>query len=213
MVTGRVYVKKLAAGKPEVKNLSGLVIKPAADELNNSINDIEAIIGGCKKGDRLAQEKLYRSFYSAMMNICVRYTKNEEDALEVLNTGFFKVFKNIRSYNPGKAAAYTWIRAIIINTCLNFIRSQQNKIVTQEVGDTTEISIHPDVIAGINSAEILRLVRQLPPATQAAFNLFAIDGFTHKEIAAALQISEGTSKWHISEARKILQQQLKEYMR
>lgn len=184
--------------------------KPAADELSSSINDIEVIISDCKKGNRLAQEKLYRSFYSAMMNICLRYTKNDADAVEVLNTGFYKVFKSIYTYTPGKAGAYTWIRTIIINTCLNFIRSKQRDVITaKEITEQEEPAIHPDIIARLNSAEILRLVQLLPPATQAAFNLFIIDGFTHKQIAAMLQISEGTSKWHVSEARKFLQQQLK----
>jgi len=145
-----------------------------------------------------------------MMNICLRYTKNDADAVEVLNNGFYKVFKNIHTYTPGKAGAYTWIRTIVINTCLNFVRSKQNDIVSAgEVAERDEPPIHPDVIARLNSAEILRLVQLLPPATQAVFNLFAIDGFTHREIAGMLQISEGTSKWHVSEARKCLQQQLK----
>jgi len=181
--------------------------------LNNSANDIEVIITACKNGDKLAQEKLYRSFYSAMMNICVRYTKSEEDAIEVLNTGFFKVFKNIHSYLPAKAAPYTWIRAIIINTCLNFVRSKGKIRNTHYTVDSEDIQVSPQVIDNINADAILQLVQQLPPATQAVFNLYVIDGFAHKEIAAMLQISEGTSKWHVSEARKILQQQLKEFMR
>ncbi|HWB24138.1 MAG TPA: RNA polymerase sigma factor [Chitinophagaceae bacterium] len=181
--------------------------------MNDSLNDIDAIIAGCKKGDRLAQELLYRSFYSAMINICVRYTKNDEDALEALNTGFYKVFKNIHGYLPGKGTPYTWIRTIIINTCLNFIRSKEKEIVTHKITDSADAVIPPEVIVRMDEAEILQLVQLLPPATQAVFNLYIIDGFTHKEIAGMLQISEGTSKWHISEARKILQRQLKEYMR
>jgi RNA polymerase sigma-70 factor (ECF subfamily) len=181
--------------------------------LNSSINDIEALITGCKKGDRLAQEKLYRSFYSVMMNICVRYTKNEADAIEILNTGFYKVFKNIHSYTAGKATPYTWIRTIIINTCLNFIRSKQKEVSTQEVEESTDIYIDAEAVTQMDSDEILRLVHGLPPATQAVFNLYVIDGYNHREIAAMLQISEGTSKWHVSEARKTLQKQLKEYMR
>lgn len=178
--------------------------------MSSSINDIELIISNCKKGNRLAQEKLYRSFYGAMMNICLRYTKNEADAVEVLNTGFYKVFKGIHTYTPGKASAYTWIRTIIINTCLNFIRTKQKDVIAAgEVTEQEEPAIPPDIIARLNSTEILRLVQLLPPATQAVFNLFVIDGFTHKQIAAMLHISEGTSKWHVSEARKFLQQHLK----
>ncbi len=180
--------------------------------MNYSENDIDAsVMEGCKKGDRLAQEKLYRGFYRVMMNICVRYTKNEADAAEVLNTGFLKVFKNIHSYTGSMATPYTWIRTIIINTCLNFIRSKEREIVTQEISATDDAYIHPGAIESLTSQDILLLVRKLPPATQAVFNLYVIDGYTHKEIAGMLQISEGTSKWHLSEARKILQKQLNSY--
>jgi len=184
-----------------------------ADDLNNGVNDIELLVAGCKKGDRLAQEKLYRSFYGAMMNICIRYTKNEADATEVLNTGFYKVFKNIHSYTATKATAYTWIRTIIINTCLNFIRSKERQVNTAEAGESTDIQIDAEAMVQMGSDEILSLVRQLPPATQAVFNLYIVDGYNHKEIAAMLQISEGTSKWHLSEARRTLQKQLKTHMR
>ena len=181
--------------------------------MNSSINDIDALITGCKKGDRLAQERLYRSFYGVMMNICVRYTKNEADAIEILNTGFYKVFKNIHSYTAGKATPYTWIRTIIINTCLNFIRSKNKEISVLQHEEAPDIHIDAEVVTQMDSDEILQLVRRLPPATQAVFNLYVIDGYTHREIAGMLQISEGTSKWHVSEARKTLQKQLKEYMR
>ncbi len=180
--------------------------------MNNSGHDISTVIEGCKNGDRLAQEKLYRSFYSAMMNICMRYTRNEADAMEVLNTGFFKVFKSINQYSGGKAAPYTWIRTIIINTCLNFIRSKDKNIAAAETGEAAEVHIPPDVLASLTTEDILQMVRKLPPATQAVFNLFVIDGYTHVEIAGMLNISEGTSKWHVSEARKTLQKQLKGYM-
>lgn len=179
--------------------------------MNNSIDDISAVIEGCKRGERLAQEKLYRSFYGAMMNICVRYTQSEADALEVMNTGFYKVFKNIHTYRQDKAAFYTWVRTIIINTCLNFIRSKEKMMVTGEAANDAA-AIQPGIIASMQAEDILRLVRLLPPATQAVFNLYVMDGYTHKDIAAMLQISEGTSKWHLSEARKILQKQLKQYM-
>ncbi|HVX50027.1 MAG TPA: sigma-70 family RNA polymerase sigma factor [Chitinophagaceae bacterium] len=155
---------------------------------------------------------MYRSFYSAMMTICLRYTKNEQDALEALNTGFYKVFKNIAGFTPIKGSGYTWIRTIIINTCLNVIRAKGKNIPTHEITGFTDVTIPPEVVAGMNEDAILSMVQQLPPATRAVFNLYVLDGFTHKEIAGMLNISEGTSKWHLSEARKILQHQLKKYM-
>lgn len=171
----------------------------------NGENEIDKIIIGCKRGDRKAQEKLYRSFYRVMMTLCLRYTKNEPDAMEVLNTGFYKVYKNIDRYNSGTATFYTWIRTIIINSCLDFIKAKSGQLAWKELDQAAQVDLPPDVFVKLSALEILQLVRQLPPATQAVFNLYVMEGFSHKEIAAMLGISDGTSKWHLSEARKLLQ--------
>jgi RNA polymerase sigma-70 factor (ECF subfamily) len=167
--------------------------------------EIHDIINGCIKDNRQAQEKLYRRFYRAMMTLCLRYTKNETDALEVLNTGFYKVFKNISRYDATQASLYTWIRKIIINSCLDFIKAQQTKIQYGELLQAAEVNVPPSVISKMTAAEILELVRELPPATQAVFNLFVMEGYSHAEIGQLMNISSGTSKWHLNEARKRLQ--------
>lgn len=172
--------------------------------------NIDSIISGCKAGNRKAQEQLYRSYYRAMMNLCLRYTKTETDALEVLNTGFYKVFKNIHRYNPAKATLYTWIRTVIINSCLDFIKTTQHRSETGELDRAADVHVAPSVIAKMSASEILKLVRQLPPATQAVFNLYVMEGYSHIEIAKMTGISEGTSKWHLSEARKRLQKMINE---
>jgi len=172
--------------------------------------NINNLITDCKAGKRKAQEQLYRSYYRAMINLCLRYTKTETDALEVLNTGFYKVFKNIYRYNAAKATLYTWIRTVIINSCLDFIKAKQSRPETGELEIAGHVDVPPTVIAKMSASEILALVRQLPPATQAVFNLYVMEGFSHVEIGKMIGISEGTSKWHLSEARKKLQQMIKE---
>jgi RNA polymerase sigma factor (sigma-70 family) len=172
--------------------------------LSNEQENID-IIRGCKKGDRKAQEKLYRNYYRAMITICLRYTKNEEDAVEVLNNGFLKVFRNIQVYESLQASLYTWIRTIVINSCLDFIKQKQKEERVNELSEDTEVHIAPEVISKISATELLDQVRKLAPATQAVFNLYVIEGYSHKEIAQLLNIREGTSKWHLSEARKNLQ--------
>jgi RNA polymerase sigma factor (sigma-70 family) len=142
-----------------------------------------------------------------MMQLCLRYTKNESDATEVLNNGFLKVFRNIHKYEPVQAGIYTWIRIIIINSCIDFIK-QKIKIKHRELEEATDVQINADVIEKMDALQLLQLIRQLPPATQAVFNLYVIEGYNHKEIAKLLSISEGTSKWHLSEARKKLQQMI-----
>ena len=154
-----------------------------------------------------AQEKLYKNYYRAMMSLCMYYTKNETDAVEVLNTGFLKVFHNINKYESTQASLYTWIRTIIINSCLDHIKAKKTSVY-EELDEATDVHIESAVVSKMNAKELLDMVRELPPATQAVFNLYMIEGYSHKEIASLLGISTGTSKWHLSEARKQLQNML-----
>jgi RNA polymerase sigma factor (sigma-70 family) len=178
--------------------------------LTREEQDISDAIAGCINDDRKAQELLYRKFYRAMMTICLRYTKNESDALEVMNSGFYKVFKNIAKYRPGQASIYTWIRKIIINTCLDLISTKETNAQVGELNEESHIDLSPSIISKMSADAILDLVRQLPPATQAVFNLYVIEGYSHAEIAQMMKISSGTSKWHLNEARKRLQKMINE---
>jgi RNA polymerase sigma-70 factor (ECF subfamily) len=130
--------------------------------------------------------------------------------MEVLNTGFYKVYTNIKKFDRSKATLYTWIRTILINCCLDHIRSKQSLINAGELEQAADIHVPPVAITGMSAAQILKWVRELPPATQAVFNLYVTEGYTHKEIAQMMKISDGTSKWHLSEARKLLQKKINE---
>ncbi len=176
---------------------------------NNSIQQTESdIIKGCCNGNIRAQEQLYRNYYNAMMQLCLRYTKNENDATEVLNTGFLKIFLNIQRYEPAQASLYTWIRTIVINSCIDFIKQKIKSEKHYELEKATEVQIDAVVINKMEVSALLYLIRQLTPSTQAVFNLYVMEGYNHKEIAKLLNISEGTSKWHLSEARKKLQKMI-----
>lgn len=170
----------------------------------NSIADTE-LINGCIRNDRRAQEQLYKQFYGPMGSICLRYTRNQEDAIEVLHNGFLKVYKNIHTYDPARASLYTWIRKIIVNTAIDFIRQQEKFYTRIELEKAEEPAIDADAVQRMSAQELLQLVRKLSPATQGVFNLYVVEGYNHREIAGLLGISEGTSKWHLSEARKQLQ--------
>lgn len=169
---------------------------------------INSLVEGCRAGDRKAQEALYRAYYGAMVSLCLRYTKNDADAVEVLNTGFLKVFQNIHRYNQKQAGLYAWIRTIIMNSCLDFIRQKKGALPSSDIEYAAEVHIPAEAVQKMGAEELLALVRALAPATQAVFNLYVLEGYSHKEIAALLRISEGTSKWHLAAARKQLQQQL-----
>ena len=167
------------------------------------------IIRGCKQNDRKAQEALYKAYYKTMVTICLRYTKNEEDAVEVLNNGFLKVFQNIQRYESSVASLYTWIRTIVINSCLDFIKKKARSEEHHELNKATEVHVPAEVISKMKATELLKMIRSLPPSTAAVFNLYVIEGYNHREIGNLLGISEGTSKWHLSEARRQLQNKIK----
>lgn len=174
--------------------------------MQNAETHIRALIDGCLRQERKAQESLYRDYYKAMMSICLRYTNNETDARTVLNGAFFKVFKHINKYDASKASMYTWIRTIMVNECISFVNSSKNRIAAVELNEADQIRIEPSVVDKIKEANLLLLVQQLAPATKAVFNLFVLEGYSHKQIGEMLQISEGTSKWHLNDARKKLQE-------
>ena len=173
-----------------------------------TLTEIE-LVRGCIINDRMAQEQLYKQFHGPMASICMRYTRNEHDAIEVLHSGFLKVFKNIDRFDSSKASLYTWIRTIMVNTAIDFLRQKNRWYVSHGELEKVETGgIDPEAVDRLSVQELLKLVQQLPPATQAVFNLYVIDGYTHKEIGTLLGISDGTSKWHLSEARRLMQSYL-----
>ena len=167
------------------------------------------MITGCKRGDRKAQEQLYRSYYKAMMGLCMRYSKNESDAVEILNTAFLKVFVHIQRYDPAQGSMYTWIRTIVVHSCLDFIKRKSKAVLHKELDRALDVHLDADAVSKLEVAMLLQLIRELPPATQAVFNLYVMEGYNHAEIGQLLTISEGTSKWHLSEARKRLQHMIR----
>jgi len=167
------------------------------------------LITACINRERRAEYELYKLTYSYLMSICIRYTRSKEEAEEALNSGFMKILGNLNKYKaevPFKA----WIRKIMVNALIDAYRKQkkhneQVKYVEEyiETGDYADVN---NALTKMNAEQIYIMIGQLPPMSQKVFNLYAIDGFGHKEIAEMLSMSEGTSKWHLSFSR----QQLKE---
>ena len=169
----------------------------------------EEILKACIKGEKRGQEKLYQLFSSRMYVLCLRYMGNEDDASDVMQDGFIKVFKKISQYS-GKGSLEGWIRRIMVNTALEKFRSKPNVVYLDDSYNTLEGSGNDDAIQQLNTEDILKLIQELSPAYRMVFNLFAIEGYSHMEIAGRLGISEGTSKSNLSRARIILQGKIKE---
>jgi RNA polymerase sigma factor (sigma-70 family) len=179
---------------------SGIVSETESKEL-------DAWLHGCLKQDRAAQKKLYQCFFGYAMSICVRYSKNTEEAKDVLNDGFMKVFTKIKQYHPPKPFK-GWLRRIMINTALDNYRHNLKNYFLQNI-ETVSLASDPfDVEQQLNYEYLMSLVQQLSPAYRAVFNLYAIDGYTHEEIAEMLGIAVGTSKSNLAKARANLREAL-----
>jgi RNA polymerase sigma factor (sigma-70 family) len=173
--------------------------------MNFSKKQAEMLVKGCINNERTAQEALYKLFHADMLRVCYNYLPDKELAKEAFNMGFLKVFQSIKDFDIKKGELGGWIRKIMIYTSIDICRSELkfNAIQLSEK-DEVEFFISPSVLEKLFFEDVLKNIRTLPYATQTVFNLSVLDGFTHKEISEQLYISEGTSRWHLSEAKKQL---------
>jgi RNA polymerase sigma-70 factor (ECF subfamily) len=173
---------------------------------------LDIIVKGCRENDMQCQEQLYRRCYPEMIKVCHRYAGDMDGAGTIFNNAMLRIFKNIHSYREeGKLMG--WIKTIIVNCCLDFVK-QQNKFKEQPTADFYESggNIPAEVFSRVSAKEIQQMIRELPKATATVFNLYIYEGFTHKQVAESLGISEGTSKWHVNEGRKLLKTKLENFI-
>jgi len=170
--------------------------------------DIQEMLDGSLANKRKAQEALFRHFYGFAMSIALRYSRDEMDAADIVSRAFVKIFKSIHSFDSSKGSLHAWIKKIVVNEGLDHIKSRTRFSDNVELETVPEPPINNSVIEKMGAEEIMEIVKKLPPATHAVFVLYAVEGYNHREIGQKQNISEGTSKWHLSEARKFLQQLL-----
>ncbi len=166
------------------------------------------IIAACANKERWAQKLLYEQYYSKMMGVCMRYANDQEDALDILHEGFIKIFKNIGKYQPGTSLT-AWIRRIMVNTAIDYYRKSIRRR-TEDIEQAFHVSSNDiDAISQCSEKEILAAVQELTPAYRAVFNLYVIEGYSHKEIADILDITESTSRSNLVKARLKLKEILR----
>jgi len=170
---------------------------------------IEDIIRGCVDGKEEFQRKLYDEFSDRMYGLCLQYSKNSEEAKDILQEGFIKVYQHIHQFSFNGSFA-GWVRRVFVNTAIETFRNKKMKFSDIEIHNVAEPFAFDDIIEELSAQEILKLVQELSPRYRLVFNLYAIEGFTHKEIGKKLNISEGTSKSNLARARMILKQKLSE---
>jgi RNA polymerase sigma factor (sigma-70 family) len=179
-------------------------------ESNHSITESD-LISGCIDGNRRMQEELYRRFSPRMYAVCLRYAGSSEEAEDILQEGFIKIFKKLGSFR-GEGSFEGWIRRVFVNTAIeHFRRKRYLQPVTEREENTIE-GKNISVLDELAEKDILELVRQLSPGYRTVFNMYVVEGYTHKEIGDILGISEGTSKSQLSRAKVILQDLVKKFM-
>lgn len=166
------------------------------------------LIEGCRQGDRKCQEAVFKAFYGRMLSVCMRYTHRREEAEDLLQEGFLKVFTKIKYYT-GEGSFEGWIRRIIVNTSIDYYRKNKNINITissdyvdllreEEVDDPDDEDLR---YGGVKAKDVIQALQQLSPAYRTVFNLYVLEGFTHQEIADQLGISVGTSKSNLAKAK------------
>jgi RNA polymerase sigma-70 factor (ECF subfamily) len=171
-----------------------------AINLENAEKDFVAAL---VRQERWAQKQLYEQYFGRLMGVCMRYAGSRDEALDLLHEGFMKAFQNIGKYKPG-TSIFAWLRTLMVNVCIDHYRKTQRKR-TSDLDTAISLSVDgPDILSRLSEEEILVKVQELPPAYRTVFNLYVIEGYSHKEIGDMLNITESTSRSNLVKARQKL---------
>ena len=175
-------------------------------------SEVQDWIRACREGNARAQHKLFKHFYSVVMHICMRYAGSSDEAADMLNEGFLKVFSNLDKYeNTGSFEA--WLKRVVSNAALDYRRKYVKEVDLVELDGLPDMQLADysvnDAVSKMSSQELVELIQLLPPVTRTVFNLFVFEGFSHKEIAQQMGITENTSAWHVNSARAKLKEAIK----
>jgi len=161
------------------------------------------IIKGCKKGKLNCQEMLYKRFYGYAMSVCLRYSYSRDEAVEILNDSFIKVFDNVKKFDDDLSFK-PWLRRILINTSIDFYRKNKKQNQNQVLIDNLNIDYDVGVLEKLNIDDILKILNDLPDIYRLTFNLYEIEGYSHNEISKMLNVTESTSRSNLTRAKQML---------
>ncbi|MBP6811303.1 MAG: RNA polymerase sigma factor [Saprospiraceae bacterium] len=165
---------------------------------------------GCMQQDRLAQQSLYQRYFGRLLGISMRYTKNREDAVEVLNHAFLKIFSNLDKFQE-TGPFFGWMAKIVFHTAIDHVRHNNTYRRVIQFSVEADQPVESEASYRLDAEDLYALVQKISPASRAVFSLYVIDGYKHLEIAEMLGISVGTSKWHLSNARLEMKKQIEQY--
>lgn len=173
--------------------------------------DLQSVLEDCLASKGSAQKQLFEQYYGLAKSISLRYSNSREEAEEMLNDGFIKVFSKLNQYDieqPFEA----WFRTVVIRTCIDYYRKNHSKISFIDVEEVHYLEHNDGLIEKLNTEEILELVQKLPPSYRTVFSLYVVEGYSHGEIAEMLNINEGTSRSNLAKARMKMQEWVKLYL-
>jgi RNA polymerase sigma factor (sigma-70 family) len=163
------------------------------------------LIQQCINSDRLCQKFFYKKYASKMFGVCLGYVGSRDEAKDILQDGFIKVFASLKDYK-GVGSLEGWVRKIIVNTAIDYYRKTMKDPRKQDMEKAKNIEVEAHILEGLHAKELLELIHKLPEGARVIFNLYVIEGYNHNEIAHMLNISQGTSKSQFSRARGLLQE-------
>lgn len=178
--------------------------------LEPTATPLDKILKGCRKNDRGSQRLLYERYYGYAMSICLRYADNREEASVILNDGFMKILTSIKQFDLSRPLK-PWLRKVLVNTAINHFKVKQRQIQLEEFERAEFEAETESIISGISYQEIIEMLQKLPPAYRTVFNLYAIEGYKHEEIATMLGITVGTSKSNLHKAKESLKKILNDF--
>ena len=168
--------------------------------------NITQLIQGCKAGKPAAQQGLYKMFASKMLGVCMRYATDRMEAEDMLQNGFIKVFTRLDLYR-GEGSFEGWVRRIMVNASIEYYRKHHKMMQVTDIDtETDSSSVDANALSNLGVKELLGFIQQLPPGYKLVFNLYAVEGYSHREIGDMLNITEGASKSQLSRARTLLKQ-------
>ncbi|MEL6636148.1 MAG: sigma-70 family RNA polymerase sigma factor [Bacteroidota bacterium] len=162
------------------------------------------VLEGCRRHDAHCQKRLYRHFYNYGMTVCSRYASHREEAKEILNDAFYKVFTKL-DHCRDEPSFKGWLNRVLVNTAIDHYRKQKHRTPTVDLVHAAHLRVDESPLESLSAQELLALVQQLPPSYRLVFNLHVVEGYSHTEIAERLGISKGTSKSNLAKARLKLQ--------
>lgn len=171
---------------------------------------LNEIIKGCKAGKVKDQERLFNLFSEELFGVCLYYSRDHSEAEDLLHEGFLKIFQHINTYRY-QGSFEGWIRRIMINTSLERFRKERHLHPLSEVENTVEDVMEENIIGQISTRDLVKMIQDLSPRYRMVFNLYAVEGYSHKEISTMLGITEGTSKSNLARARAILQRNVRQF--